>query len=109
MPAPRHRRIHGHIPWDDPGQVDLRLEVPTWTRDALCAEIGVDVFFGEGGGDNATRLAKQACAGCPVQAECLEWALGFDEWEDRYGIFGGTGPIERRKIRAERARLGVAA
>jgi WhiB family redox-sensing transcriptional regulator len=109
MPAIRHRRIHGHSPWNNSGRVDLRLEVPDWTRDALCTEIGVEVFFSDGNGDQATRLAKQACAACPVVSDCLEWALSFSQRDDEYGVFAGTGPIERRKLRAQRAQMGVAA
>lgn len=109
MPAPRHRRIHGHSPWNNSGRVDLRLEVPDWTRDALCAEIGVEVFFSNNAGDHATRQAKQACARCPVRTKCLEMALDFDEWNDQYGVFGGTGPKERRVLRRARAQQEVAA
>lgn len=109
MPAPRHRRVHGHNPWDTPGRVDLRLEVPDWTRDALCTEIGVESYFSEVASDQATQLAKQACMSCPVRAECLEWALSFDQLSDEYGVLGGTGPKERRRIRSERRQIGVAA
>lgn len=109
MPALRHRRIHAHSPWDDPGRVDLRLEVPDWTRDALCAEIGVDAFFAEGQGDQIVRRAKAACGGCPVINDCLEWALTFEPEQDQYGVFGGTVPRERRAIRLEREKHEVAA
>lgn len=102
MPRPRHRRIHGHNPWDSPGRADLHLEVPDWTKNALCAEIGVEVFFAEKQGDQSGRQARQACAGCPVKTQCLEWALTFEPWQDMYGVFGGTGPRERRAIRLER-------
>lgn len=97
MPAPRHRRVRGHNPWDSPGRVDLRLEVPDWTQDALCAEIGVEPYF------NNFGRAKASCLTCPVINECLEWALSFDEWTDQHGIFGGTTPSERKQLRRERA------
>lgn len=109
MPAPRHRRISAHSPWDNPGRVDLRLEVPTWTRDALCAEIGVEAFFADGQGDQTMRHAKQACGGCPVQTQCLEWALTFEPWQDAHGVFGGTTPTERQAIRLSRGQQEVAA
>ena len=35
------------------------------------------------------------CRGCPVSAECLEWAL---ETRVRYGIWGGTTERERRRM-----------
>jgi hypothetical protein len=96
MPAPRHRRVHGHSPWDTPGRVDLRLEVPTWTTDALCAEIGVEAYF-----NNYVR-AKASCLTCPVINECLEWALTFDDQADQHGVFGGTSPSQRKKLREQR-------
>lgn len=109
MPAIRHNRIHGHSPWDNTGRVDLRLEVPDWTKDALCAEIGVEAFFADGQGDHTVRDAKQACVGCPVRTNCLEWALTFAPWQDMYGVFGGTTPMERRAIRHSREQQEVAA
>jgi WhiB family redox-sensing transcriptional regulator len=112
MPALRHRRNtapRASNPWGNPGRVDLQLEVPAWTKDALCAEVGVDAFFAEGQGDQLGLLAKQVCAACPVRAQCLEWALTFEPWQDQHGVFGGTGPRERRAIRQERERQEVAA
>lgn len=41
------------------------------------------------------KAAKAACERCPVQAECLEYAL-VSNLQD--GIWGGTTPHERREI-----------
>jgi WhiB family transcriptional regulator, redox-sensing transcriptional regulator len=38
--------------------------------------------------------AKELCAACPVQRECLEYA---NDNEEPDGIWGGLTPIERRK------------
>jgi WhiB family redox-sensing transcriptional regulator len=38
------------------------------------------------------RAAKALCNTCPVQTECLQFALDSD---DRHGIFGGLLPHER--------------
>lgn len=55
--------------------------------------------------------AQELCAGCPVQAECLEFALRTEK-TGRYGAFGiwgGTTPTQRRAmIRARRQALAVA-
>ena len=40
--------------------------------------------------------AKKVCAGCPVTADCLKWALRAGE---PAGIWGGTTPDERRYLR----------
>jgi hypothetical protein len=41
------------------------------------------------------RQALAVCAGCPVKAECLQYAL--DNALD-HGIFGGTTSQERKKM-----------
>ena len=38
------------------------------------------------------------CMSCPVKAECLVEALDYEERSDA-GVWGGTGPEERRRIR----------
>lgn len=47
------------------------------------------------------REAAEMCEGCPVQAECLEYAL---ELNVPLYVFGGTNPGRRRKIRQQRQR-----
>ena len=49
----------------------------------------------------ATHGAVAACRRCPAAAPCLAYALAADE---RYGIWGGTLPGERRVMRWEAAR-----
>jgi WhiB family transcriptional regulator, redox-sensing transcriptional regulator len=39
--------------------------------------------------------AKRICAGCPVQRECLEYALRVRE---PFGIWGGLNETERRAL-----------
>lgn len=67
---------------------------PDWQERALCAQTDPEAFFPEKGG--STREAKRICAGCDVRAECLEYALAFDE---RFGIWGGLSERERRKLK----------
>ena len=38
------------------------------------------------------RRAKTVCASCPVQTQCLEYAVASDE---RYGVWGGLTHDER--------------
>lgn len=49
------------------------------------------------------ELAKAVCKRCPVQPECLAYAL---ERGEQWGVWGGTSEEERRSIkrRATRAR-----
>ncbi len=82
---------------------------PTWQADALCntgdASL-VDVFFGRGRRDFDGERAKQICAGCPVQAECLDYALDQDQMEStpvppQGGVWGGLTHGERVALRRQ--------
>lgn len=44
--------------------------------------------------------AKAICQVCPVQSDCLEFAL---EIREPYGIWGGLTETERRQVLARRA------
>ncbi|MGH3825619.1 MAG: WhiB family transcriptional regulator [Pseudonocardiaceae bacterium] len=79
-------------PWALPGALDQQ----DWQERALCAQTDPEAFFPEKGG--STREAKRICAGCEVRAECLEYALAFDE---RFGIWGGLSERERRKLKRD--------
>lgn len=46
----------------------------------------------------AAANARAVCADCPVVADCLALALEVRPESD-HGIFGGTTPRERRKLR----------
>lgn len=70
------------------------LDQMDWQERALCAQTDPEAFFPEKGG--STREAKRICAGCEVRAECLEYALAFDE---RFGIWGGLSERERRRLK----------
>lgn len=73
---------------------DLGLARPGWQADAACRGLDPDLFFpGQG---EATSEIKAVCASCPVQEECLLYALGLRE---QHGIWGGRSERERRKMR----------
>jgi WhiB family redox-sensing transcriptional regulator len=48
-------------------------------------------------GDTSPYYAqgKEICMSCPVRAQCLFSAL---ENKERWGMWGGTTPIERRRV-----------
>jgi WhiB family redox-sensing transcriptional regulator len=63
-----------------------------------------ELFFPVGNAGSALLQidqAKQVCAGCPVRAPCLEWALGSGQ---EAGVWGGTSEDERRALRYRRMR-----
>lgn len=70
-----------------------------WRQHAACLEHDPELFFPAGTvGASAAKIAaaKRICAGCPVQAECLSYAVTTAQ---RFGIWGGTDEEERRLIR----------
>ena len=83
MTAPLITRFGG-LEWDG----------MSWWGDALCAQTDPDLFFPENRESSAP--AKKICAACTVTRQCLQYALDNDL---RYGIYGGTDPAQRRKLR----------
>lgn len=84
--------------------VTLAALIPdeAWKLKAACRGSDPSVFFvGRYDGRNASRQAKRICAGCPVQAECLDYALDWPQNYD-YGIYAGTNSQQRRALRRER-------
>jgi len=79
-------------------QLLVRVLVDTalgeWTRRGLCTQADPEIFFPPKG--NSGIEAKQICAGCPVRAECLAYAIEADE---EFGIWGGLNRNERLKVR----------
>lgn len=67
-----------------------------WRDQAACAGIpdGLAVFFPERGEVVRAATAKLVCAGCPVQRECLRYALTTPK--ELEGIWGGLSPKQRR-------------
>jgi hypothetical protein len=81
---------------------DADQPVSRWRQRAACQAPGVDpeLFFPVGDFGPAlpqAAAAKRVCARCPVRASCLAWALRGGEQD---GIWGGTTPGERRRLRA---------
>lgn len=79
--------------------VDTRPDTDLdWQSRSLCREVDLDLFFPEKDAQRGHH-AKVICRRCPVQTECLEYAL---EHAPEYGIWGGTAPKDRDRIKRER-------
>jgi WhiB family transcriptional regulator, redox-sensing transcriptional regulator len=65
-----------------------------WLDRAACLQADPDAFYPEKGG--SSRAAKRVCHTCPVQTDCLSYALANDE---RFGIWGGMSERERRQLK----------
>lgn len=70
------------------------LTSQSWTEQAACVGEDPEIFFSEQGAPS--HDAKRICDRCPVAAMCLQAALDQDE---EFGIWGGLGPAERRRIK----------
>ena len=78
-----------------------------WQEIAACRTIPVELFFPMV--EHETDQAKAVCLECLVREPCLESAITAGE---RFGVWGGLTPPERRSIvakRRARARAAAAA
>lgn len=87
-----------------PGPDDFRvfLETPRpgpWRRLGRCRTAPPELFFPTRGDD--TEPAKKICRGCPVVADCRDYALGI-AWLK--GVWGGLSERERRDLRSSSSR-----
>jgi WhiB family redox-sensing transcriptional regulator len=71
-----------------------------WRDRAACVGKPIEWFFPERAhGDTQYKNGKECCAGCPVTNECLELAEMNLATGDRFGLYGGKTPNERRTMR----------
>ena len=70
-----------------------------WMDDALCTEVGGEVWFPEKGDHGEAARAKAICNRCDVTTQCLDYALRNHE---KHGIFGGLSPDQRRRLNTRR-------
>ena len=72
----------------------------TWLDRAACRDLPPGRFFPKTGEHNKAAEAKAVCAGCQVRDQCKDLAVkaagGLD---GDHGIFGGTLPAERSRLR----------
>ncbi|MGI9611159.1 MAG: WhiB family transcriptional regulator [Acidimicrobiia bacterium] len=64
-----------------------------WMVFGACREADANIFFPTN--KEQTRAALAICATCPVEQDCLEYALDARE---RFGVWGGTTEKQRRKL-----------
>lgn len=69
---------------------------------ALCARVENADLFHPAQGRNGDSTAKWICRRCRVRQRCLDWALTLPDDHDRYGVYGGLSPAERRAVRKQR-------
>jgi WhiB family redox-sensing transcriptional regulator len=76
-----------------------------WRHHALCREEDPELFFPIGTTgpifERQVQEAKRVCGACPVQHDCLQWAM---ETAQDAGIWGGLTEDERRALKRRGAR-----
>jgi WhiB family redox-sensing transcriptional regulator len=75
-----------------------------WRAASACLDTDPDVFFPVAVGSAASKQVERAmriCAGCTVRQQCLDFAIRSGEKD---GIWGGTTPDERTRVRRARNR-----
>lgn len=74
-----------------------------WLEAGACLTADPDLFFpvatGPVGASQAAR-AQRICERCRVRRQCLEFAMTSGQ---AHGIWGGTTPEERIRVRRQRA------
>ena len=87
------RRIEAAIEWL---RTTFLYRPEPWRARAACRGLDPDMFHPTQNGNALANQAKHVCAGCPVRTDCLA-----DHLHEELGIWGGTTPTERRRMRRE--------
>ena len=74
-----------------------------WQDQSACGGEDTNLWYPEKG-QSPSKKAIGLCYSCPVKEACLEYAI---ENEERFGIWGGLTPNERKKIVNERLRRNL--
>lgn len=69
---------------------EIARDRPAWMTDSRrhCRGYNVDAFYGDNKG-------VMICEGCPVQQQCLDYAIE----NERFGTWGGMSERQRRLLR----------
>ena len=70
---------------------------PGWHHEAACRGLTADLFYPARG--ESLAAARSVCECCPVQAECLNTAMGRNE---QFGVWAATSHRQRRQLRHHR-------
>lgn len=83
-----------------PARRPLRAVDTGWQDRGACRGMDTEMFYPDAErrarADTASLAAYWTCRGCRVRQVCLEYALETDQ---RHGIWGGTSPEQRLRLR----------
>lgn len=74
----------------------MKLSDMKWMDQAACKDQPSEKFFDH----KQMHLGVKVCMGCSVKETCLRWRIDtVDPWDTDYGVWGGTTPAERDRIK----------
>ncbi len=74
-----------------------------WSDDAKCKGKPSSIFFPPfSHSDNRWLMAREICASCEVKEQCLALVMRLEYTDDKWGMFGGFTPEERRELRKQK-------
>ena len=75
-----------------------------WRDRANCISMDTKVFFPRDAREpDAYTAARAVCSMCAVRKQCLAMVIDLESTDDKWGMFGGKTPLERRVMRKNRA------
>ena len=80
---------------------------PDWRTRAACLGRDPEMFFPHPSDHDGEDAAVAVCWQCPVEADCLAEAMRLEKGlsvSNRWGIWGGYGPVERVMLAANQRR-----
>jgi len=80
------------------------MGVQAWRDEARCVGTATEVFFPEVLKENRFDAAIKLCSKCSVSEQCLKLVIWLDDVDDKWGVFGGLTPRQRRLVRYEMER-----
>lgn len=88
-----------HVSTDrgDPRRPFDGIHAPAWMDGSeLCAQADPRIFHAEPGEHDKVAQAKEVCGACPLLEACFTFAMETDQ---RFGVWGGTSPEDRKRLR----------
>lgn len=80
------------------------MAIQAWRDEARCVGVPSDVFFPDALKETRFDAALKLCSECSVTDQCLNLVIGLDDVDDKWGVFGGMTPRQRRLVRYEMER-----
>lgn len=74
-----------------------------WVARAACTSVDPDLFFPPPASPKVTAAAREVCRGCPVQVQCVDFAIRADTGgRPLHGIWGGLTHDQRTRLRRDK-------